>query len=355
MFYKILVAFFTMFMMSKTFAVDTCEVFYKTALYDEIHTKIKNTSKSFSLKEFCSAYESYKTKKNQGALNVIVKSLPVGGSLSLEDQTKVASNMCDKNITDTMDSTDVDIFKKIVSKEGSDIVKSCLDASAKGLKVKDFRINSNKLNNLTLSIVWNPPTGIKSDLIIKSIKLLPDETKKISCSGSLWNLRKGGIVKQNINSSITCTNSSDSSAVLVMETTGETLIFPIEPSQTDLCPVQQKIADFIRSDPRDKNGNVITDGNVIYKEDISNLVLLYEELITKCTSSKDFNQYKMAHFDLVQASHVAQNRAVLTGDQIVWRLEFFDKYRAILDETKDQQTNLILKMRDLYKCESVHC
>ena len=342
------------------FATQPCEVFYRTALYDEIHSKVKKESKYLSVKKFCSAYENSKSSASGAGFEFVVNNVPMGGSLSNEERNTVASNICNSDLTDNIDNVDVDVLSKVVSPVGAEIVKECLKADAYGLKVEKLSFDLSGSNSLSISISWNPLKGSENDsLKIKQISVKPSN-KKISCDGPLWDdfEKNGGRLKPNKVYGLTCSNLSDQSVLLTIYSDNGTLNFPIEPKNKDTCNVNKDIYDFAYGIPEDQDGIKSTDKKAnktfIWQQDVNALILLYEKVLDNC-GKKGYEALDKAYFDLQEASHAAEKRFINFPPIDPWHRSFFKAFNDYLLRTKDNHKDYTNELYHERTCRFAQC
>jgi len=318
----------------------TCDVFYKTALFDEIRGTNTHKSNEVIKHELCYAYNRLKSDKQKGQVSGNYKL--IGGSVQYgaEQLESIGTEMCEKNFSSTMTDSNRTNYSKVVSGEGRKIIEACLNADTKGLRISGLDMGTEGTGPLTVALVWSP-SGVNSALTINEITWMP-KTAQLFCSGSLWNHKNGGKLKLNKNETLNCTNDSDDFVRVVIDTAAEALTFNLPPKAKTISNAHKRILDFIYDTPyRYDSVQLAKHTHAEFKSDLIKLTDLFNNFVDDITTNNPDNQhfkfYKETYSDLDRAIELAKNRAdpingglPVNDKYIDWHLSFFSDFKKIL-------------------------
>lgn len=331
-----------------------CDVFYKTALFDEIHNKNKDKSSEVIKYEFCYAYNKLKSDKQNSKLSGNYEMIGGSASYGAEELESLGAEMCEKSFSSTMNDSNRDEYSKVVSEEGRKIVEACLQADTKGLRISTLNMGTEGTGPLTVALVWSP-SGVKNDLKIHGITSIPS-TDQLLCTGSLWKHRKGGKLEYGANESLNCANGSDDSVRVLIDTEAETLTFTLPPKAKPISNAHKKILNFIYDTPNKYDPvKLKAHTHDEFKSDLRSLTNLFNNFVDEIAINnlnQHFKFYKETYSDLGRAADFAEKRAEPINDglppedaHIDHHLKFFTDFRTILSNLSfvHQQNNRINK------------
>ncbi|MDX2266905.1 MAG: tail fiber protein [Bryobacter sp.] len=196
------------------YAQDGCADLLRFGIFNQYRYLHKGASFNNDRANFCSAYESYKTNKNEAALSASYQMFTGSAQGSTQQMEALATSTCSGSSSETFSDSEIQILQTTVDPNIVNGYNDCKKLSSAGLKYKIATDNENP-NWVQISLYFAQGPGSAKDAQVRRVEIntsVPGQ--KASCSGDLYTKVADGRPLQLTNEVVTmnCTRAMDHSA-----------------------------------------------------------------------------------------------------------------------------------------------